>query len=89
MLAACGGGKSSDNASAGDPEKLYKQNCSTCHGGNLEGNIGPALNNIGSELSKEDIEKIIAEGKGSMPSGIIKGEDASAVAEWLSEKNNE
>src|SRR3989442_1593583 len=33
----------------GDPNKggtLYGQNCATCHGVNLEGNIGPALNPI-------------------------------------------
>src|SRR2546427_12262557 len=33
----------------GDPNKggtLYGQNCATCHGVNLEGNIGPGLNPI-------------------------------------------
>src|SRR2546422_6687290 len=33
----------------GDPNKggtLYGQNCATCHGANLQGNIGPALNPI-------------------------------------------
>lgn len=88
VLAACGGG---DEAGGGDtagsdPEKLYNQKCSGCHGGNLEGGAGPKLSDAGSRLSKEDIEKILAEGKGSMPPKLLEGEDASAVAEWLANK---
>ena len=33
----------------GDPtngQSVYQQHCTTCHGGSLEGNIGPALNPI-------------------------------------------
>jgi cytochrome c551 len=88
-LAACGGG--GDEAGGGDtagadPEKLYNQKCSSCHGGNLEGGVGPKLSDAGSRLSQEDIEKILAEGKGSMPPKLLEGDDASAVAEWLSNK---
>ena len=39
----------SPSALPGDPAKgatLYGQNCASCHGGALEGNIGPALNPI-------------------------------------------
>jgi cytochrome c551 len=89
VLAACGGG--GDEAGGGDtagadPEKLYNQKCSSCHGGNLEGGVGPKLSDAGSRLSQEDIEKILAEGKGSMPPKLLEGDDASAVAEWLSNK---
>ncbi|MFT8323430.1 MAG: cytochrome c551 [Bacillus sp. (in: firmicutes)] len=88
VLTGCGNkdDSSSSSAKAGDPEKLYNQKCSICHGSNLEGGGGPKLDAVGSELSKEDIEKIILEGKGTMPKGVLKGEDAKAVAEWLSEK---
>lgn len=100
VLAACGGGddakeKDTDKtnnggetttASAGDAEKLYNQKCSSCHGGNLEGGVGPALDKAGSNLSKEDIEKIIADGQGAMPAGLLKGDEASQVADWLASK---
>lgn len=88
LLAACGNSdeSSSSSAKAGDPEKLYNQKCSTCHGSNLEGGGGPNLQAVGSELSKEDIEKIILEGKGNMPKGVLKGKDAEAVAQWLADK---
>lgn len=88
VLAACGGGdedNATDTASSG-PEQLYNQKCMNCHGKNLEGAFGPELAHIGSKLSKEDIEKIILEGQGQMPKGLLKGEDASSVAEWLANK---
>jgi cytochrome c551 len=88
-LAACGGG--GDEAGGGDtagadPEKLYNQKCSSCHGGNLEGGVGPKLSDVGSRLSQEEIESVIANGQGSMPPKLLEGEDASAVAEWLANK---
>ncbi|PLR78225.1 cytochrome C551 [Bacillus sp. V3-13] len=97
VLAACGGGdEAADDkatnegeettASAGDAEKLYNQKCSQCHGQDLKGAAGPALDKVGAKLSKEDIETTIEEGKGIMPPGALKGEEASAVAEWLAAK---
>jgi len=97
VLAACGGDDSSDEpanggedtsttADAGQEAKLFEQKCSSCHGQNLEGGVGPELKTVGSKYSKEEIETIIVEGKGSMPKGLLTGDDASAVAEWLAEK---
>jgi cytochrome c551 len=99
VLAACGGGDDAANekttnagggetttADGGDAQKFFNQKCSSCHGQNLEGGAGPALNKIGSKLSKEDIEKIIADGQGGMPKGLLQGEEASSVAEWLAGK---
>lgn len=87
-LAACGG---NDNASkevteTGDAEKLYSQNCAQCHGQNLEGGVGTELAKIGSKLSQDEIEKIIADGVGAMPENLLKGDDAKTVAEWLAGK---
>ncbi|MDF1507873.1 cytochrome c [Robertmurraya sp. DFI.2.37] len=68
-----------------DYEKSYAQKCSTCHGGDLTGGVGPELTQIGANMSKEEIEQIILDGIGIMPGGQLKGEEASAVAEWLAD----
>lgn len=65
--------------------KLYKQKCANCHGGNLEGSIGPKLNTIGTDMSKQEIEKVIIEGAPAMPSGLLVGDQAVHVAEWLTQ----
>lgn len=90
LLAACGpqggqqGGKSTANAS---PETLYKNNCASCHGQNLEGNAGPSLEEIGQRAAKEDIERIIQKGKGQMPAQRqLSEEQRSKLAAWLVEK---
>jgi cytochrome c551 len=88
-LAACGGG-GDDEATGGDTvdaEKIAAQKCSSCHGENLEGQGGSAnISKLGAKYSKDEIEEIILNGKGGMPGGVIKGEEASAVAEWLASK---
>ncbi|WP_163099262.1 cytochrome c551 [Peribacillus alkalitolerans] len=98
VLAACGGNDEADEpketgngtetttADAGDEAKLFNNKCSSCHGQNLEGGVGPALNKVGAELSQADIEKIIANGRGAMPPGLLEGAEASQVASWLAAK---
>ncbi|AXH98482.1 cytochrome c [Sporosarcina sp. PTS2304] len=98
VLGACGGSDDSsapaddatnDNGAATtdvDAEAVVQQNCASCHGGNLEGGMGPALDKIGGTLSQDEIHDVIVNGKGAMPPGIIKGEEADAVAAWLAEK---
>lgn len=68
------------------PDKIFQQNCSSCHGNNLEGGVGPNLQKIGSTLSKDRILNQIKNGGGAMPGGIISGKEADAVATWLSKK---
>ncbi|WP_153125221.1 cytochrome c551 [Peribacillus tepidiphilus] len=96
VLAACGGGDEAKDkpaeggttttADAGDAAKLYENKCSSCHGQNLEGGVGPSLEKVGGKLDQAGIEKIITEGKGAMPAGLLQGEEASKVASWLAEK---
>lgn len=94
VLGACGGGdgaKEEKPATDGDvatvdAEAIVQTSCITCHGGNLEGASGPALDKIGAKLSEAEIHDVIENGQGGMPGGIIKGEDADAVAKWLAEK---
>lgn len=98
VLGACGGGSDKNDNGAGtnegtggetaavDAEQIVNQKCISCHGGNLEGASGPALDKVGGHLSEEEIHDIIINGQNGMPPGIIKGEDAEAVAAWLAEK---
>ncbi|MFX3624782.1 MAG: cytochrome c551 [Ectobacillus sp.] len=91
-LGACGGGKeeskspTTETASGGAAEEIYQKSCASCHGGDLKGQVGPDLTKVGGKYSKEDIENIIKNGRGSMPAGTIQGDDVTTVAQWLSEK---
>jgi|SRR4051794_33603752 cytochrome c551 len=85
-LTAC----SSDNEESQKPqteeEKIYANNCASCHGNALEGSAGPNLEDIGSKMSKEEILEIINNGGNGMPPELIQGEEADKVAAWLDEK---
>lgn len=68
-------------------EELYSSNCSQCHGADLSGGAGPDLRDVGSKLSKEQIETTIKKGKGGMPGNIIKDDaDRDTLASWLAAK---
>ncbi|QTD41198.1 cytochrome c551 [Sporosarcina sp. Te-1] len=100
VLGACGGGNKTDNnqdatgtdngaTSSVDAEKIVNSNCTTCHGGNLEGKgAAPALANIGSELSQDEIHDIVANGQNGMPpfKGTLSDEEITAVAKYLADK---
>lgn len=94
VLGACGGGgddagskdEGGSSSVAVDAEAVVQQKCISCHGDNLEGGAAPAINKIGAELSESEIHDIIIDGQGGMPGGIIKGDDADAVAAWLADK---
>ncbi|TLS38515.1 cytochrome c551 [Pseudalkalibacillus caeni] len=67
-------------------QALYNTKCSSCHGDNLQGNIGPKLSAIGSKYSKDEIVSIIQNGKGQMPAGLVEGDEADNLAAWLADK---
>jgi cytochrome c551 len=92
-MAACGSNNNnSSNKDSGEPvsaangEKLFKQSCASCHGAELEGIVGPELKKVGAKYSEKDIEDIIHDGRGSMPGGVLEGNDAKSVAKWLATK---
>jgi cytochrome c551 len=88
-LSACGSkddNTSKDNTASGSGEAIFKQSCVSCHGDQLQGVIGPNLQHVGAKYSEKDITNIIANGRGSMPPGVIEGSDAKAVAKWLATK---
>jgi mono/diheme cytochrome c family protein len=80
------GDEQEQTADAGNGEALFQQSCSSCHGGDLKSGGAPDLDKIGSQYSKDEILNIIENGKGGMPAGLLKGDDAAAVASWLAEK---
>lgn len=67
-------------------EDAYQQSCASCHGDDLSGGVGPDLSAIGSSMSADEIEDVIENGVGSMPAGLLSGDDATAVSEWLADK---
>jgi mono/diheme cytochrome c family protein len=66
-------------------EALYKNNCLSCHGANLEGGMFPALNKVGATLDREAIYKTIANGASPMPAfkSQLKPEEINNLAGWL------
>jgi cytochrome c551 len=97
VLAGCGGG--GGNAGGGntggtvataDVEAIFKKNCVSCHGDNLEGRVGPNSNiaKVGAKLSRDDIAAVIAGGRGGMPKfqGRLQDNEIGALADWLAAK---
>lgn len=93
VLGACGGDdgaseepaeENGETVDAGAAEDVYKDSCASCHGGDLEGGAGPALE--GNGLSADEIEDIVEEGPGGMPAGLVSGDDLTVLADWLSEQ---
>ncbi|WP_066371160.1 cytochrome c550 [Neobacillus fumarioli] len=79
---ASNGAKTENTAT--NPEEIYKSTCINCHGDHYQGVVGPSLKGIGSKLSKDQIKQIITQGRGQMPPGLVKPEQADAMAEWVS-----
>jgi cytochrome c551 len=73
-------------SSADNAQQIVSNNCTTCHGQNLQGNVGPNLTKIGSKYSQSEIEDIINHGKSAMPAGVISADQAKIVSEWLAQK---
>lgn len=69
------------------PEEIFAGNCTSCHGGNLEGGFGPNLQQVGSRLSADEIAKTIKGGRGKMPAQTqLDPEAVDKLAAWLAEK---
>ncbi|MNZ86013.1 Cytochrome c-551 precursor [compost metagenome] len=89
VLTGCGEGKNELNG----PTKtmaVYKANCVSCHGSELQGRVGPNTNlqKVGARMSAADITEQIEQGEGSMPAfkDRLTEEEIGALAEWLSGK---
>jgi cytochrome c551 len=69
-----------------DGEGLYKLSCLSCHGENLEGLAGPPVTNMKVKYSEEDMIKLLNDGVGMMPGGLLSEAEAKTVSKWLLEK---
>lgn len=76
-------GNSEDTAAA---ESVYKNNCASCHGDDLDGISGPSLEAVGSEYDADEIADIIENGKGGMPPQDVADDDRVEISEWLAGK---
>lgn len=85
-LASDGNNEGNTEEVSTDPEEIFAGNCASCHGDDLSGGMGPDLTAVGGTLSEDEINKVIVEGQGSMPGGLVGGDEAAVLAEWLSEK---
>ncbi|RWZ55015.1 cytochrome c [Halobacillus fulvus] len=81
------GGEGEDSGGEVDTaaaEQAYQANCASCHGGDMEGGVGPALQGVGSKYSADEIVDIIQNGMGQMPAQEgVSEEDAQTIADWL------
>lgn len=71
-----------------DGRQLFKRNCSTCHAlgaSNAVGRVGPDLDALNPpvELTLNAIEEGRARGMGQMPAGLVEGQEARDVAEYI------
>lgn len=69
-----------------DPEarSLFAETCGGCHtlsDAGTSGAVGPVLDD--TEVDAEGIEGIIENGRGAMPPGLLEGDDATSVAEYV------
>lgn len=91
-LAGCGGGSAGGDALNGPAEvvSVYKANCVSCHGSELQGRVGPNTNlqKVGARMSNSDIIRQIEQGEGSMPDfkDRLTEEEIAGLAEWLAAK---
>jgi mono/diheme cytochrome c family protein len=87
LITGCGSGEPAKVDKKSEGYAIYSQNCSSCHGADLQGGAGPNLAHVGSELSKDAIANQIKNGGGGMPSFKKQLDDATVqkLADWLSQ----
>ena len=69
-------------------QAVYEARCSACHGPNLEGRVGPALDANSPSASMPDSYWIqtITKGKGSMPAQRLTDNEVELVIEYIKSK---
>lgn len=80
------GDEDAEEGDTDDPEDIFEDNCASCHGDDLSGDMGPNLQEVGDRHSEDEIEDIIMNGKGDMPAGLVEEDEADTLADWLADK---
>ena len=82
-----GGGGGGASASA-EGKQIFTQSCGTCHtlgDAGTSGTIGPNLDELKPDKARvENAIKNGGAGTGAMPANIVSGQEATAVAEYVS-----
>jgi cytochrome c551 len=61
--------------------QLFVTTCGGCHGADAAGGVGPSLHQTG--LTVAEIGAIVAAGRGVMPAGLVKGQEAADVVAYV------
>ncbi|MBU8905682.1 cytochrome c550 [Desertibacillus haloalkaliphilus] len=64
-------------------EDLVNQSCISCHGNDLTGVSGPAINALEGQYSEDEIADIVLNGIGGMPAMPHNEVEAEAIATYL------
>ena len=83
VAAGCGSGSSAPRPALGG-KALFVQHCGSCHSlaaAGTRGTFGADLDR--SRPTEAAVLKAIADGKGTMPAGIVGGRDAELVAAYV------
>ncbi|GGB04682.1 cytochrome c [Macrococcus hajekii] len=78
------GGEGAKTEQKFDAAAFAKDNCTSCHGQNLEGAMGPKL--AGTSKPADELKKVIREGKGAMPAhdeSVIADKDLDTLVKYL------
>lgn len=73
---------------AASAEATVKASCISCHGDQLQGGVGPSLQQEGGKHDAAQIFTIVTKGRGQMPpfKDKLAPEEIANIALWLAEK---
>jgi mono/diheme cytochrome c family protein len=84
-VAGCGSSSGGSGGTGGQsPKQLFAGTCGSCHtlkAAGTDGTFGPDLDQL--KPTRQQVRSQIAHGGGGMPSGLLQGAQANAVAAYV------